>query len=89
MLARRAMATQRGFDYEPHRYGVSPPNQCPDLLDLDPDTVILRIRGDWDKSASFARSFYVVTDDSGRVTHIEARYTYEPPIPSEEQSTRP
>ena len=75
----KSIAVQRGFDYAAHRYGVSPPNQCQDLKELSPNTTVLRVRAGWDSSGDFARSFVVVVDNSDRVTHIEARYTYEPP----------
>jgi hypothetical protein len=41
--------------------------------------MVLRINAGRDKTNEFARVFIVVADVSGRVTHIEARYTYEPP----------
>jgi len=72
-------ATQRGFAYEAHRYGRHPTNQCPGLRNLNPRTMILRIRAGGDQSGQFARSFIVVAGFSNKITHIEAQYTYEPP----------
>ena len=72
-------SNQLGFSHHPNRYGRHPTNQCPGIQDLDSDTMVLRIRAGRDKTNRFGRSFIVVSDDSNRVTHIEARYTHEPP----------
>lgn len=71
----------RGLIVMESQYGTLAGKQCEDLLSMDPRTPVIRIKVPTTGGSEIHRAFVVVSQD-GRVTHIEARYSFEPTSPS-------